>query len=203
MFLGFTNPIFGNKANKVSLIYKDNTQKKGLLSTFTGVDDKVKFRTDEKAKVEKIKVSLLKYIIIENEEDKTLDTFHIIKVGFYMFSKLKIYDTEYIAFRVYNSNKVEGFVVNYSEVDHYAAMNLTKSSSNRMLLTRLPGQDYMVQLSEEMSGYVGIGINKLMRNNFKKEIESICPAMVNKIDEKDYKIADFLTMLEDYSALCP
>ena len=70
MFLGFTNPIFGNKANKVSLIYKDNTQKKGLLSTFTGVDDKVKFRTDEKAKVEKIKVSLLKYIIFENEDDK-------------------------------------------------------------------------------------------------------------------------------------
>ena len=184
------------------LVYKDGSKKEGLISPFTGVDVNIKIKKDEKAKAEKVSTSLLKYIVLENEKDHSFDTLHALKIGIHFMSKFKIHDDVQLAHRIYNSDKVEGFVVYYSDYDFYGPGRSFMPSNNMIIYTRMPNQDYMVWMSEKISGGIGISINKIMRTNFKKEINGRCPAMDKQIDEKGYKIEDFIEMLQEYDKMC-
>jgi len=170
-------------------VYKDGTKKEGLISPFTGVDVNIKIKKDEKAKAEKVSTSLLKYIVLENEKDHSFDTLHAMKIGIHFMSKFKIHDDVQ-------------FVVYYSDYDFYGPGRSFMPSNNMIIYTRMPNQDYMVWMSEKMSGGIGISINKIMRTNFKKEINGRCPAMDKQIDEKGYKIEDFIEMLQEYDKMC-
>lgn len=198
---GYSNPTFKSKFTKVTIYLQDGNKKEGLVSGFSGVDKKINFRKDEKAKSESILTSALKYMVLHNEKQGTEDTLYALRMAGYMFSKLKITDTYFLGYRVYHSNKIDGFLVSYTE-SNYFGHNRFGNSENSILMVQLPNQDYSVELSEHQSGGVGIGINKRMRSSLSKHIEKSCPLMVKKLEEENYKIEDFIRMLEDYTRIC-
>lgn len=184
------------------IVYLDGTQKSGIISRFVGVDENIKIKKDSKSKSEKISTSLLKYIILKSDE--SVDTFHILRPAGFWGSKLKVYKYLYIAYKVYHSERMDGYIVNFDDYNMIGSptARMKFNTTGVVLFVKTPEKEEIIELTTDIEGSVVIAKNKLMRKNFIKVLDGKCPEMEKVLEDKKYKVEDFVTMLEDYNKTC-
>ncbi len=127
------------------IVFLDGSQKSGIISKFVGVDENIKFKKDEKSKSEKISTSLLKYIILNSDDQK--DTFLILRTAVFFGSKLKVQKYLNIAYKVYDSEKMDGYIVNFNDYNTagMGSTRMTFKSTGITLYVKTPEREEMIE----------------------------------------------------------
>lgn len=177
--------------------------KRGSIEMFNGSDSQITFKeTQSKSKI-KFKSAELKEIgFVENGSKDTI-IYRRYKFASYTWGKKpKLSKDQIWAYKVYSSDKVEGFYSPSPQVVHGGGA--IRSWQMFTAYVKFPDKDHMFHvfdldkgMSDPFNTY-----DKMMRKYFANVIEDKCPEMLEKIKEKKYKTEDFEKMLDDYSKIC-
>lgn len=192
------------KYNTGTITFNDGTSKSGLIEIPDWNDLKIKFKADDKAKVEKFKVEEVKGFQVLNDNNET-DNYITLRVG-----NNKIFNP-----KKFNLNDHKSFVkiVKQGKISVYLIHFIANSvgGSNRNMTSSKNGADaYYLQRENDdfafaigihrydLNYMVGFGLYQVTEFNFK----DICPDFSKRLEEADLKCKDFYKIVDIYEANC-
>ena len=202
------NPAYAGKIFKGWLIKNDGTRIEKYIEFFFAGDDKITcFDNTEKKNKIKIKSEKIKEIGIIIEADNDTTVFHKFKLAKYgLTGKLKVGDDFFWATLIHHTDKVEAYEMYYDDPNYRRGVGGSSFYAENVVAgqcSKFPENDFIVYHTQiDSTSDPFHAFDKIMRKTFAELTKTKCPAMKEKIDEKKYKVEQFIEMLDQYTVLC-
>lgn len=179
---------------KATLTYADGTAKTGYAEPPGPDDNKIKFKTDQKAKPESIESGLLSSIVLTYDKGGSQTFLYLFpaqekKKGIDREKKKKWFGSVYmgkINFFAYESN---GHIATGFPGTHY--------------YIHIPGNDYALYFNTKHAGAtMVVGEKNLYKKLVETHFKDICPGLVEKFKSEEYKTKDMDELIEFYKKTC-
>ena len=190
--------------NPGTITLNDGSSKTGYIETPEGQEKKVKFKVDQKSKVEKIGVENVREFEITNFKNEK-EKYITLKLGnnkLFNPSEIKVASTKTFVKEI-KKGKIGLYASHFkaTSVSGGGASTRSHSYQGDSYYLQRPGDDYAFAIGThryDLNFLTGMSTYPVIEENFK----DICPEFVIKLKEADLPIAKFGEFVEIYERTC-
>ncbi|HEU0136755.1 MAG TPA: hypothetical protein VFQ50_05650 [Flavobacterium sp.] len=191
--------------NQGTVTFNNGSTKSGLIEIPKFQDSKVRFKTDQKAKVEKFSVDDVKQFEITNPQNEK-ETYVTMRLGnnkTFNVSEIRV-DDEKNFVRVLNKKRIGIYVAHFEGNSVSGGGGTMRSHSyggDRYYLQR-EGDDFAFSIGThryDLDFMTGMSTYGVINENFK----DICPEFWNKLMALDLPVSRFAEFADVYEETCP